>query len=345
MSHRAQLNAFLSWLLGKDSQKDAGGGTGRSLRFSTAWCWDIAVPQPDPTGEVHRQVIVDGTYFNGWCVLIAHNGRHVIGWQWCDKESKAAWAALFKRFPAPDVVVTDGGTGLRAAVDQQWRRTRIQRCYFHIRAAVIRHTTLNPRLEAGKEILGLTRQLMTVQDLDAAAAWMGSYASWEAKWEAFLKQRTYAKKGVERPSWAKPNQQWWYTHLRLRRVQGLYRQLIRDQSLFTFLDQHYIEDDQRTVERATSRLEGGPNSAIKHLLRHHRGMPDHHARKAADWLLNTLTEHPYDPWELVQRQQRETAKQAQPKPVEEDPIGPETYGTSAIAEEGLWARAGWAGRG
>ncbi|WP_150460342.1 hypothetical protein [Nesterenkonia ebinurensis] len=50
---------------------------------------------------------------------------------------------------------------------------------------------------------------MRVQDLDAAAAWMGAYASWEAKWAGFLKQRIYAKKGIERPSWAKPNQQWW----------------------------------------------------------------------------------------------------------------------------------------
>lgn len=150
-------------------------------------------------------------------------------------------------------MVTDGGTGLRAAVDQQWRRTRIQRCYFHIRAAVIRHTTLNPRLEAGKEILDLTRELMKVQDLDAAAAWMGSYAWWEAKWASFLKQRTYPKKGVERPLWAKPNQTWWYTHIRLRRVQGLYRQLIRDQSLFTFLTERCLEGEQRTVERTTRR--------------------------------------------------------------------------------------------
>ncbi|GAA3076798.1 transposase [Nesterenkonia aethiopica] len=267
---------------------------------------DIEVPQDDPTGEVHRLVIVDGTYFNGWCVLIAHNGTHVIGWQWCDKESKAAWAALFKRFPAPDVVVTDGGTGLRAAVDQQWRRTRIQRCYFHIRAAVIRHTTLNPRLPAGQEILVLTRDLMRVQDLDAAATWMGAYTSWEARWESSLKQRTYAKKGVERHPWAKPNQNWWYTHIRLRRVQGLYRQLIRDDSLFAFPNEDYIEDRQRTVERATSGLEGGPTSGIKHLLRHHRGMPDHHARRAVDWLLNGLTEHPHDPWILIQRHHQES---------------------------------------
>ena len=344
VTRRSQLKAFLSWLLGKDSQKDLGGGTGRSLRFSTAWCWNIEVPQPDPTGEVHRQIIVDGTYFNGWCVLIAHNGTHVIGWQWCDRESKAAWAALFKRFPAPDVVVTDGGTGLRAALDQQWQRTRIQRCYFHIRAAVVRHTTLNPRLEAGKEILGLTRELMRVQDLDAAAAWMGSYASWEAKWESFLKQRTYAKKGMERPSWAKPNQNWWYTHIRLRRVQGLYRQLIRDQSLFTFLDEDYTTGGTRTVERATSRLEGGANSAIKHLLRHHRGMPEHHAPKAVDWLLNSLTQRPHDPWELAQQDHRSAATSTMQKPEKEEPLGPQTYGTAATTEEGLWARSGWAGR-
>lgn len=344
VTRRAQLNAFLGWLLGKDSQKSAGGGTGRSFRFSTAWCWQIEVPQPAPTGEVHRQIIVDGTYFNGWCVLIAHNGAHVIGWQWCDKESKAAWVALLQQFPAPDVVVTDGGTGLRAALDQRWKRTRIQRCYFHIRAAVIRHTTLNPRLEAGKEILALTRELMRVQNLDAAAAWMGAYASWEATWEAFLKQRTYPRKGVERPWWAKPNQAWWYTHIRLRRVQGLYRQLIRDQSLFTFLDEDYAAEGARTVERATSRIEGGPNSAIKHLLRHHRGMPEPHARKAVDWLLNSLTEHPYDPWPLAQRHQQKAAETTQQAAPVEEPLGPESYGTAATSEEGLWARSGWAGR-
>ncbi|WP_328821738.1 IS1249 family transposase [Nesterenkonia haasae] len=340
VTRKAQLNTFLGWLLGKTSQRQAGGGTGRSLRFSTAWCWNIEVPPPEPTGEVHRQIIVDGTYFNGWCALIAHNGQHVIGWQWCDRESKAAWVALFKRFPAPDVVVTDGGTGLRAALDQQWRRTRIQRCFFHIRAAVVRHTTLNPRLEAGQEILALTRELMRVQDLDAAAAWMGDYAWWEAKWSSFLKQRTYAKKGLERPVWAKPNQNWWYTHIQLRRVQGLYRQLIRDKSLFTFLDQDYVSQGIRTVERATSRLEGGPNSAIKHLLRHHRGMPETHTRKAVDWLLNSLTEHPHDPRELLQRHHRAAEQTAKHKPEPEEPLGPQSYGTATTAEEGLWARKG-----
>ena len=73
VGRRADLHAFLAWLLGRASQSDFG-ITDRGFRKKTAWCWAIEIPQPERTGEVHRQVIVDGTYFNGWCVLIAHKG-------------------------------------------------------------------------------------------------------------------------------------------------------------------------------------------------------------------------------------------------------------------------------
>ncbi|WP_425574503.1 IS1/IS1595 family N-terminal zinc-binding domain-containing protein, partial [Nesterenkonia aethiopica] len=86
VTRRAEITDFISWILGPSSMPRHTYSP-RTFRRRTSWCWDIEVPQPDPTGEVHRQVIVDGTYFNGWCVLIAHNGTHVIGWQWCDKES------------------------------------------------------------------------------------------------------------------------------------------------------------------------------------------------------------------------------------------------------------------
>lgn len=38
------------------------------------------MPQPIVTGEVYRQIIVDGTYYQVWCLLVAHNGKHVIAW-------------------------------------------------------------------------------------------------------------------------------------------------------------------------------------------------------------------------------------------------------------------------
>lgn len=285
------MDAFVRWLLGKNSQQEVGSGSGRSFRRHTSWCWNVDVPQPAPLREVPRQIMVDGTYFADWCVLVAHDGQAVIAWQWCNQESKTAWGQLIKRLPAPDVVVTDGGAGLRSALDTYWPDTKVQRCYFHIYATVRRHTTLKPRLQAGKEILALTRQLMHVSDLNDAAAWMSDYAAWETRWADLLAERTYASRNSERP---------------------------------------------------TSRLEGGPNNAIKYLLRHHRGLRNHHAPRAIDWLLNSLTEHPHDPWQLAKSHLQGQATTAT-QPPNHEPAGPDRYGTGLTPEEGLWTKKGWAG--
>jgi hypothetical protein len=101
VSRRAELDAFLGWLLGTSNQSAATSfGTARSFRRRTGWCWNIA-PEIPVTGEVHDQIQVDGIYVGSWCCLIAVAGDYVLGWQWCDTEKKAAWAALLARFPAP----------------------------------------------------------------------------------------------------------------------------------------------------------------------------------------------------------------------------------------------------
>lgn len=94
--------------------------------------------------------MLDGTYLQGWCLLIAFSGQHVLGWQWCDRESKPAWTALLERLPAPEMVVVDGGRGVAAALSECWPTTQVQRCYFHIFQTITRHLTMNPRLDAGK---------------------------------------------------------------------------------------------------------------------------------------------------------------------------------------------------
>lgn len=113
--------------------------------------------------------------------------------------------------------------------------------------------------------------------------------------------------------------------------------------MFTWLDEAFLEDEQRSVERTTSRLEGGPNTAVKRLLRDHRGLPEDHARQAVDWLLNSLTESPYDPWKLA-KEHLADHHDAPVTTVQEEPTGPVTYDTGLSTEEGLWSRKGWAGR-
>lgn len=53
--------------------------------------------------------------------------------------------------PAPDVVVTDGGSGFAKAVRETWPRTGVQRCTFHALSQVKRYTTTQPKLQAGRE--------------------------------------------------------------------------------------------------------------------------------------------------------------------------------------------------
>ncbi|MCQ9387038.1 hypothetical protein NQ034_16080, partial [Brevibacterium sp. 68QC2CO] len=141
---------FLTWLTGTTRQ----GGTtesGRTFRHRVAWCWNVR-PTITPTGEIHDQIMLDGTYFNGWCVLIAHTGGHVIDWQWCDQEKTASWTALIERIPAPVAAIVDGNGPLTSTIKRLWPATRIQRCHFHIRQAAHKHLTRRPSLPANKEL-------------------------------------------------------------------------------------------------------------------------------------------------------------------------------------------------
>lgn len=342
ITRKAQVNAFLNWLLA-EKKPAALASSARTFRRETAWCWRIAVPPPTPAGEVFDVVILDGTYFQSWCLLIGTDGRRVIDWQWCDREKKIAWAQILTRWPAPKMVVIDGGAGLHAALAETWPETKIQRCHFHIFLVVRRHLTLKPRLEAGHELLSLTRALMKVSDLDQAAAWLGEYAKWENRWDTFLRERTHARAGIERPAGIPESRTWWYTHQRLRKARGLFRHLIRSQSLFTWLDPDLQPADGSRLPRTTSSLEGGPNKALKDLFRTHRGLPAEHARRAAEWKLNSLTAVPHDPWALVRPEHHTPPKKRPRNTPEDEQIGPD-LGTSFSWEDGNGIQHGWGGR-
>ena len=341
ITKKSVFDRFLTWLLGTNSLADQDQSIA-TFRRHTQWCWNVT-PTIVATGVVHNQIMLDGTYFNGWCVLIAHTGTHVIDWQWCDREKTASWTTLLDRIPAPTVAVIDGNGPLIATVKKHWPDTRIQRCYFHIRQAGNKHLTRRPRLPANRDLLYLYTALPKIHTLDEAAAWMAAFASWEAEWESFLKHRTYAKSGAPRPTYVRPWQKWWYTHIRTRRAWKLLAELIADEHLFTWLE---VAETGLVVARATSALEGGPNKAIKDFLRAHRGLSIDHARRGVDWLLYLRTEAPKDPWSFVTPTAWVTDRQ-RPVVVRPEAGREETnrlYGTGFSIEDGNGIQKGWAGR-
>jgi len=337
VSKRAEFAAFQSWITGKDRQ-DAHASSSRTFRRQSAWCWNVA-PQAPVTGEIHPVLMLDGTYFNGWCVLVAYTGDHVVAWQWCDREKHASWSALLQQLPAPAMVIVDGHKGLESALRQHWPEAKVQRCLFHIQQNIRTHLTMRPKLDAGKELLALAKALTPIQTLDQAAVWAGEFASWEGHWEKFLKDRTYAKKNGERPSHVRANQNWWFTHIRLRQARGTLATVLKNGHLFTWLT-HATEGQK--LPRTTSPLEGGINAGLKHLLRDHRGLSDDHAKRAVDWYLYHHTQSPKDPWTLVKPHHWQPSKKV--KKVIDEPIGPALYGTAFSYQDGNGIQQGWGGR-
>lgn len=111
----ARLEEFLSWLLSKGTQLEMP-GAGRTFRRRTSEFWEVW-PMPVPDGELHRVLFVDGIWLaERLVVLICCSGERVVSWYMAESENSRAWSALMEPIPAPDVVVTDGGSGFAKAV-------------------------------------------------------------------------------------------------------------------------------------------------------------------------------------------------------------------------------------
>lgn len=340
VARRHELQWFFTWLFTR--QKPAHLST-RTFFRRVQWCWNLTPPRPAPTGEIYRYLMLDGTYFNGYCALVAYNGTHVVDWQFCDIEKNASWTLLLQHLPAPHIAVIDGNGPLERVVQSLWPDTAMQRCYFHIRQRIHTHLTRNPRTQPGRELLALVKTLNKIETATQAANFQAEFASWTSHWNSVLKERTYAKHQHhrDRPTHVKPGQKWWYTHLRLRRAHKLIHGLITGDKLFTWLT---AAQPNEALPKTTNPLEGGVNTAIKELLRQHRGLRAEHAITAVGWLLYFKTENPADPWHLVIPAHWTTNKKTRQQHAPPERIGPALYDTAFSAQDGNGIQQGWGGR-
>ena len=275
----------------------------------------------------------------GWCILTARSRGRVIAYQWCSRESKAAWDALLQRIPAPVVTVCDGGSGLHAALAEHWPDTRVQRCLVHLQRNVRKYVTTRSRSNAGKALWQLALKLTRVRTVADAETWTGLFLAWEGQYLNLTKARTYRKNATIVPDWVKPTQQWWYTHQRLRSGYFVLRKQIEAGTVFTYLDPVLVRLE---VSSTTNDIEGGTNSQMRLVLLHHRGMIEQHQRRAIEWWLYMHSENPAVARVLTQPQ-TDATKSKQAQALEPEPEQT-FYGTGLDEAEGLWIRKGWAGR-
>ena len=278
------MREFLTWLFSKESQKDMA-GEGRTFRRRVSEFWRIW-PIAAYTGEICDVVFLDGIWIaRHIVVLIASTRGHVLAWHLAQSESAEAWAALMLRIPEPVMAVSDGSPGLAKAARAIWPKTLIQRCLFHVFESVRRCTTTRPKLDCGRELYSLAKELLKVKDADAAASWLAEYAGWCARWERFLREFTL-KDGKRQ-----------YTHERLRKARNILNRLVKEGTLFTFVEMQ--EEYGGVWESTNNAIEGGVNAQIRKVLRNHSGMVKMHRVKAAFWWCYMHTECPLAPAEIL----------------------------------------------
>ena len=232
----------------------------------------------------------------------------------------------------------DGGSGLASALATTWPTVRVQRCLVHVQRNVRVYLTSRPRTSAGRTLWKLALSLTRITDQDQAIAWWQNLELWHQTHGELIRARTYFKPGIIAPAWVRTGQRWWYTHDRLRKAYRLLEKLARQQHLFTYLDPEF---EGLGIDSTTNQIEGGINAGLRELLRRHRGLPTERQRRAVEWWLHMHSIAAAAPASLIRPDHYQPPAPA--VPIEPESDEPEIYGTATSAEEGLWARKGWAG--
>lgn len=265
-----QLKIFLKWLFGKQAQKEMP-GEGRTFRRKTNEFWNIWT-LPPKVEEPRDVVFVDGIYIGRKaCILVCCDDKNVLGWYLCRYENARAWKTLMSRIAEPRVVVSDGGTGFAKALKKSWPSAKHQRCLFHVFCQVKRYTTNRPKTAAGIELYALAKDLLHLETNNDKEIWVSRFINWMKKYNSFLSQLTYDEYGNSR-----------YTHERLIKAQRSLMRLLKEGTMFTYLDKELIAELDK-IPRTNNQIEGGINSRLREMLRLHRGLSVEKRIKAVFW--------------------------------------------------------------
>lgn len=302
------------------------------------------MPQPPVTGQIHRQVFIDGIYLSGgWVLLIACTTSYVLAWQWATSESAAAYQALLERIAPPDLVTTDGAAGALAAIRTTWPTTGVQRCLVHAHRDTRRDLTGRPRTEAGRALLALSKNPLTITTTEQATHWLGLLNDFSTHYRSWMNQRTTA---AQDPANAR-GRKWWYTHQRTRRAWRRLTRLASQATLFAYLTDPDGLPANHPYAPTTNQAES-LNSVIRGLLRAHRDASTDHQASIIEWALAQRSAQPPDSARILEQWDHDGRPPRRKLPT---PRHSPTHHTrqstppgTPTPDEGLCARRGWAAR-
>ena len=153
-------------------------------------------------------------------------------------------------------IICDGRKGLFTLFGD----VPVQMCHYHQQEIIRRYLTRNPKLQAGKELLDLSKKLSKLTEKEFVAL----FEEWGNKWTVFLKERSTDEKTGKSH----------YTHKKLR---SAWRS-IRNNLPYLFVFERFKE---LNMPNTTNDLEGS-FGALKKRLNNHNGLTLERKKKFID---------------------------------------------------------------
>ena len=157
-------------------------------------------------------------------------------------------------------VVLDGKRGLYKAFDNIPK----QMCHFHQKKIIQRYITMNPKLEASKDLKKIMTRLTQTNEKNFTE----KLNNWYEKYKLFLDEKTISNTTGKLQ----------YTHPRIR---SAYRSL-RTNLPYLFTYKNY---KNLVINNTTNSLEGGVFSHMKNMISLHRGLTKNMKLKLVDYYL------------------------------------------------------------
>jgi len=217
--------------------------------------YEFRMPAPTPRTMV---AVMDATRVGyAWILAVRDpEERETVYAQEISVESTSSYQQahtdLRRRGFCFSAIVSDGRF---VAVHWLFPGIPIQMCHHHQEQIVIRYLTLNPKLEAGIELLELARTLPRTDE----ASFVDAFKLWSKKWHDFLQEKTIDPE----------TGRWHWTHKRVRRA----RDSVSAHLPFLFTFQRFPE---LHIPNTTNSLDGKFKKA-KVALAVHSGLS--HARQ------------------------------------------------------------------
>lgn len=196
--------------------------------------------------------VMDATYAGDAVFLVvrdSHRSENVWCQEFVTESTYAYQVAYHELIDGGFEIISITGDG-RVALPFLFPGIPVQMCHFHQKQIIIQCTTLNPKLEAGQEILALVNTLTYTDEATFAKA----LSLWCTKWFTFLNEKT------TNPDTGKE----YYTHRKLRRARSSLKMHLS--ILFT-----YLRYPELNIPNTTNSLDGS-FAKVKTARRVHTGL-------------------------------------------------------------------------